>query len=128
MKRLTKAEIIDETVAFYSEDPEGRRAVDEDGVCQYVVPKSGCRCAVGRCMTKRGVARAQRQQDATSGSLWSLVRKFGDLDCLLFARYRGHGVGFWAEVQTLHDGSESWNGELSPHGGRVVADLRDTWI
>ena len=47
-----KLEILEETIAYYSEDPN-RRSISEDGDgCYYLHPENGNRCAVGRCLTR----------------------------------------------------------------------------
>ena len=118
MKRLTKAQIIDESDAFYSEDPQGRRAVSDNGRCYYLMP-NGCQCVVGRCMTPKGVRRAA----IDAGTVYGLEDSFG-LDSLLLARYKGHDVAFWAQLQHWHDQRTNWNGELSDAGQRALASIR----
>ena len=93
----TKTEIIDETVAYYSEDPPGRRGVSLYGFCVFLT-SDGKMCAVGRCMIApevNGVIVDDRER----------------LDNRLKPEYRGHDKEFWRSLQIFHDDFWSWNEE-----------------
>ena len=47
---MNALELLEDTVNFYSVDPVGRRAVDDNGFCFYVMP-DGKRCAIGRFLS-----------------------------------------------------------------------------
>ena len=104
----TIKEIVEETLAFYEEDPS-RRAVAESGMCVYEAD-NGNRCAVGRCLLPEvdakdlegGVLHLHRNSDP----IHPLA-----LDPLLKEEYRGHPAEFWKELQTLHDCRQAyWGG------------------
>ena len=48
-KRQQMQDILKDTVDYYREDPQGRRAVDASGDCLYT-PWDGKHCAIGRYM------------------------------------------------------------------------------
>jgi hypothetical protein len=103
---MTKIEIIDETVKYYSEDVN-RRSFTGTGTSQLCKYKTeDCKmCAVGRCLTS------------------TFINKFGDLigdvhhlfaqvdwnDDLFQEQYKGHGEDFWIDLQHLHDVQMHWD-------------------
>lgn len=102
---MTKIEIIDETVAFYSADPS-RRAI-KNTTCMYstgIGPEEK-RCAFGRCMTEDAV----NQHGDFQGSVHSLAREKAPLDDLLLPQYHGHDGDFWRRLQRLHDYPRYWD-------------------
>jgi hypothetical protein len=141
--RKTAIEIIDETVAFYSEDVK-RRAVlygadaakvrgyiNPDGpeyinssVCMYITD-DGRSCAFGRCMTS---------PDKTIAGIDTLIynKKKSDgisgVDDLLKEEYSGHSVNFWCALQDLHDEKIYWDDDgLSQTGMERVEKLKEKW-
>ena len=108
----TKIEIINETVAYYSEDPL-RRGLFR-GYCQYITI-DGRMCAVGRCM----IDPRTESPDAQIGQIERFERK-------LKAEYRGYTKRFWGELQRLHDVSEHWNEEgLTKEGEIFLQALKE---
>lgn len=107
MKRLTKLEILNETVDFYSADPK-RRSYCEDYGCTYN-GKNDTHCAVGRCL----LPEYQKQGTELKGNTATIAvleKSNGiDFDALLQEKYRGHEMGFWKRLQILHDESSNWN-------------------
>lgn len=105
--QLTKFEIINETLAFYSEDVN-RRAIKKTGnYCEYLT-EDGKKCAVGRCMTSE----ALNEYGDYMGTIDSLIiedPKQINLDDLLEEKYRGHEEEFWSNLQRIHDKPENWN-------------------
>lgn len=89
VKRLTKIEIIDETLEFYKTNP---RATDSKDNCMYLDPKTGNKCAYGRCMIDARFL-------VNSGRTAQAVHR----DTLLLERYRGHDECFWGDIQDIHD-------------------------
>lgn len=100
MQNKTKLEIINETVAFYSEDVK-RRAVNEGGSCEYRT-EDGRKCAVGRVLLPR------HYQVSLEGETASDILR-GRGDSILFLEYRGHSHGFWDALQHFHDRHQHWN-------------------
>jgi len=116
-KKLTKVEIINETVAFYSADTT-RRSIgvykEYGSACLYAGP-DGKKCAYSRCW-KEGV------YDPTFESETAIT--LGNPDELVEERYKGHSAQFWSSIQRLHDKEENWitNG-LSEEGESCVRYL-----
>ena len=117
-KRLSALEIIDETVAFYSEDVTRRALVGHS--CEYVT-RDGRSCAVGRCLTKGGRDGAHEHEGQDVAGL------SGALDGLpLYARYRGHSIEFWGLLQDLHDANGNWDANgITTLGMGEADDLRE---
>lgn len=118
MKTLSKAQIINETVSFYSADTK-RRSVNQNGAtpgCQYI-SEDGRNCAVGRCLTTK-VKDKVATSEYNNADFQGLV--VGMLDCswpdalvnynkILKPSYRGHNMRFWEDLQSLHDNDDFWN-------------------
>jgi hypothetical protein len=118
MKTLSKEEIINETVSFYSADPK-RRSVNKDSdssQCTYV-STDGRNCAVGRCLTTKVKDKLVTSAYNTA-DFQGLVA--GMVDCswaeanlnlnkVLKPSYRGHTLRFWEDLQSLHDVDDNWN-------------------
>lgn len=101
----TTAEIIFETIQFYLADLS-RRAKRDNNTCFYVDPiYPGTYCAVGRCMTPEALS----EVGSSRGSVCILDDTY-DLDTLLQEPYRGHPIGFWSALQSLHDSDYYWIG------------------
>ena len=117
--RLRMMTILIETVAFYAEDPKGRRGIDCFGACCYQTA-DGKQCAIGR-----------RVDDPVGlrGSVYTLDDLYG-LDTLLRDKAdHGLSVRFWKDLQLFHDRNEHWrNDGLTIHGAnafaRFAADIR----
>lgn len=121
MKTMTQ--ILDETIEFYSEDPD-RRSMETSGKCYYwhdFAEEYGMnpdehdikQCAVGRCITN---GQAVPQGDICS--VFNLVT--------FKKEYTGHSVRFWSALQRLHDSSMNWNEKgLSNTGIYLVDEIRE---
>ena len=99
---MTAKQILDETIQYYSEDPN-RVARDSLG-CYYL--KDGKMCAFGRCMTNPIEAPMKAQVH-----LWKV--NGDDVDSYLKSEYRGHKVSFWKAIQDLHDCKYNWTTPVS---------------
>lgn len=118
MKR--KLEIIEETVKFYN----STNRAEHDGSCMYLdhVNGTGNKCAVGRCMTDEGIQSYGDYVGDVNDLLFHIGRE--DLDHILKDEYRGHGSGFWSDLQTLHDNDHFWNKKgLTKSGEEYYQDL-----
>ena len=109
-------ETLNETVEFYSVDPNGRRAFNAEnfGQCHYKT-SDGRKCAVGR-LFKRG----EYSEKYGSTTFINLPLKKG------VKRLRDtYGVDFLQTLQKLHDTSTNWNNDgLSEIGKREVEYLK----
>jgi hypothetical protein len=110
----TKHQIIDETVAYYSEDTKRRAVVGY--ACHYFQKETGNMCAVGMCAI---------DPQELDGSCYFAALKLSDEE-IFKPEYRGHSVEFWGELQALHDTNTHWdeNG-LTPAGEEYVKKLKE---
>lgn len=90
---MTALEFIKDTIKFYSEDPSRRASIN--GVCCYKEPRSGNRCAVGRCMLD--ITPAERFH----GPVYDLITHFGKE--VLKPEYRDISVDVLRSCQIWHD-------------------------
>lgn len=115
---MNKIEIINETVEYYkthnraiSLDPHG------NFVCHYI-NSAGDMCAVGRCLIDPIDIR---------GDVYFICPDDG-LDTILKEEYRGHDIGFWNELQKIHDRNYNWCGnDLSLIGIGFVNSLKELY-
>lgn len=118
MKTLSKLEIINETVSFYSADTKRRsvNGIKTTPNCQYI-SEDGRSCAVGRCLTskvKDKVATSLYNNSDFQGLVVGMVNcQWSEADLnlnkVLKPSYRGHNLRFWEDLQSLHDIDGYWN-------------------
>lgn len=119
--KKTAIEIIDETVAYYSEDIKRRAKIfNPDGygtICQYYT-KDGQMCAVGRCLE-------EPEKFKGDGSSANQLNAEWELDTILKEEYRDQPISFWDKLQSLHDNDVHWDKEgLSKKGKSFVNVLK----
>jgi hypothetical protein len=129
----SKIEIIDETVAYYSEDPNRRAVVMT--TCKYRTP-DGRMCAFGRCMTEESL---ELYGDFQGGVMRLLLkcydRPLSDVILLttvintpLKEEYQGHELTFWTNIQRLHDDFDYWNSDgLTEEGKEYVEVMKNKY-
>lgn len=120
----TKAEILQETVEYYSEDIN-RRAVGGNEVCLYTTADNR-HCAVGRCLTEEAIDTVQDFE----GDVEDLVDEYAEdnIDNILKEQYKGHEEKFWADLQTLHDKESNWDKTgLTEEGQDYIEYLKSKW-
>jgi hypothetical protein len=109
---MTQEQIVRETVAFYTSK---NRAVVESKIedsecistqCLYLTDE-GKMCAVGRCMTKKGLERVLVSHPKSSTH--DLDDAFDGIDKLLKKKYHGQNISFWANLQRFHDNKHWWD-------------------
>lgn len=114
----TKLEIIEETVAYYSEDVR-RRAAKGGSDCQYYDNETGAMCAVGRCMTN---------PKEYAGVVINAEDLIAENPQVLKAEYQGHEAEFWEDIQHLHDSHWYWSDEgITERGLRRVEQTKERW-
>jgi hypothetical protein len=119
-QRMTAIELIDETVAYYSQDTS-RRAVDKNGFCEYKIGDK--MCAVGRCVLKKKNTRL-------AGGVNNICKAGHkiNLESILKAKYKGLPQLLWIEIQSIHDVCSYWdNNGLTTEGQKRVNELKDKW-
>lgn len=125
MKKLTKIQIIEETVKFYSNN---KRAITSNERCAYLT-ESGLRCAHSRCIKKKVLTKLVKEKNNNSAS--SIINDYSD-SCHL-KKYQGHNENFWDDIQTLHDTNMYWKtlnddkNELTIHGVKFVESLKEKY-
>lgn len=114
----TKLEIINETAAYYSEDPS-RRAIS-NGNCVYFDPDTGNMCAVGRCLNKPSDFKNNK------GRSCSLINSEGY--GIFKEDYKIMDSIFWHSLQNFHDSKRNWDEKgLTPFGKQHLEFLRHTY-
>ena len=109
----TKLELLENTIAYYSEDTS-RRALEENGDCQYLTA-CGNRCAIGREM--RTDALDEIKNESIDGVMHLLPK-----------RLQAMGEKFLTSIQNLHDTSHFWDDHgLTISGKRKVQELKDRY-
>lgn len=109
--RLTLEEIVRETVGFYN--TKNRATVESANLisglssskCEYITPDNRM-CAVGRCLTKKGLARVMK---ACPNDAADDVDQTLGLEKVLKKKYTGHSQMFWLRLQRLHDNKNYWD-------------------
>ena len=108
--KLTKLQIIEETVEFYSQDVS-RRSKGEYG-CMYN-GENNTHCAFARCMINPSQAlEGKTASYCLSGNSYNnigIMNQVGVTDHLLKEEYQGHEMLFWNKIQSLHDDDDNWN-------------------
>jgi hypothetical protein len=105
---MTSEEIILETLLYYYQNPEKRRAlIGEDKECVYE-NDTGEMCAVGRCMIPQV---RKKYINMPQVGVEELIIKNGvpHIDNLLLDQYKGYSLEFWSDLQALHDDQCFWS-------------------
>lgn len=121
MVQKTMLEILDETVAYYSEDLS-RRGINSEGLCVYEA--EGRYCAVGRCLIDPKKFQEAIKNAGSATAIIYLKEKNLFNDSMFKEEYRGHPIKFWRNLQTLHDTKEFWvKGGLSDNN-QILSGLK----
>lgn len=118
MAQMTKTEILNETVAFYSADPQKLRSYN--GTACVYNGENGTHCAIGRCLLKELRDRGH-ELIGNFTDFVDLYERNGatSLDDILEEKYRGHDEDFWAELQSLHDNKTYWDASGITYEGEL---------
>ena len=105
---MTKSEILEETIEFYTTDPS-RRSLDDAGSCVYNAGTAQ-HCAVGRCLTPFFQEQGRKLKFNVMG-FEDFVDYYGytSHDEALQEQYQGHDMQFWVNLQYFHDTKKFWN-------------------
>ncbi len=125
MQRKTKQEIVDETIAFYTQNP--RSVLEGGNSCVYLNVENNTRCAFSRCCTEEAVTELHSKYEG-----YGIANsRFGhDLDTkILKEEYHGHEAEFWNRLQNLHDNKNNWfqtstGNELTFIGENAVVEMK----
>jgi len=117
-KYITPLELIEETVAYYSEDTS-RRGVNAGGDCEYKTGR-GQMCAVGRCLMKK----TDVGPFNVSLGVVDLFSDYGGAT-LFQVKYRKIEPNLWVDLQLFHDRPLNWDEQgLTKRGEGVLADIK----
>jgi len=132
--KMTKKQIVEETLAYYEKDPNRRAIHPESGECMYNLKDKGSlgkwngkykHCAVGRCLDEQYKMKGEAlpgNGGTDAVDVTALTNKISDaynletklkFDDLLNPKYRGHEIGFWKQLQQLHDRENYWEDSLN---------------
>jgi len=125
--RLTKHQIIDETVDYYNNNPRSIRT-DYEGAssCYYYHPDNNIQCAFSRCTKEEFKDKLIEQNESTvTNALSNLML---ELDSILQDKYKGHDISFWEHIQRIHDKDSYWtNSKLNSSGIAFVNELKEKY-
>lgn len=125
--RKTMLEILEETVAFYSEDPD-RRGTDDVGTCVYFDYKTKKKCAVGRCLDPKKTDLKRISNFNPSARELEDFCKTENIRYKFKDGYQSHSYQFWDYLQKLHDDIGNWSDTGLTHKGKqLVKDIK-CWI
>ncbi len=125
--RLTKLEIIEETVKYYSEDTSRRSK--KDGRCVYLSPE-GNNCAFGRCCTEEGLAFMAGKEGVAVGIFDRANSNYPgrEIDSVLKEKYHGNSSDFWLSLQRFHDEDTWWgSNSLTETGLQRLNQLKEMY-
>ncbi len=116
---MTKTQIIDETVAYYSEDTS--RRANTNSACFYYQEATGNMCAVGRC--------ANAPKELGEGKyIGTILREISD-EQVFKPEYQGHELEFWENLQMVHDRNWNWDNKgLTECGQKNVQNLKERFV
>lgn len=126
-KPLTREQIINETVKFYSADIKRRSSnLDGDSGCKYN-SSNGTHCAVGRCLLPIYKNQGIELKGNTNGIAFFLsIQGLNSIDEAVVKKYRGHSLDFWRDLQDLHDTGKNWQlSGLTQDGKKFVEILKE---
>ena len=117
-----RAEVLKETIQYYSQDPQGRRCVNGKGGCYYSPKTVGKEatsegCAVGRLLPPELQEKLDRDYSGAGVS-------YDELFKTLPQEIQDLGQTFLLKLQMLHDLEENWNSEgLTETGEEYVKQI-----
>lgn len=125
---MTAKQILDETIQYYSEDPN--RVAKTDEGCSYF--KDNKECAVGRCLINSQEIETlvslsedffeEHLGGSDAENLNELLKTKGSsLEEKLQEKYRGHKINFWMKLQALHD-RHDWTMAVSEEQKQRILD------
>lgn len=128
----TYKSVIEETVAFYGEDPVGRRSLnphkvnDNDPRCLYV-GENGKRCAFARCVAPESVDYLRDYEGKNAATAIHGLDEKRPVELHPdYAHLRNST--FWNELQYLHDTDAIWwSGGLRPASIQCVETFIRRW-
>ena len=112
MEQLTKLQIIDETVEYYSTHPRSLRD-DESSNCMYN-GDNNTKCAFSRCCTDDSIF--DEGSSACAQKYAVLLPQYA---------YIPYDDVFWIEIQYIHDTNSFWkDGNFTDLGEEYVDNLK----
>lgn len=96
-----RREFVNNTVAYYSKDPN-RRAMNKKGACKYYY--RGKKCAIGRFIPKN----KYKENFDISICGGGAIEDRDDVFAVLPKQIRDLGIDFLSHIQSLHDDDDYW--------------------
>ena len=128
IKKLTKLEIIDETIDYYKTH---KRSITGNGTCLYVGIDNN-RCAVSRCVIEEKLNIFANHEGE---SIICVIHNEDNIDSLLKEEYHGHDITFWENMQELHDCDSYWDinseipfNELTHQGRARLYNIKNEYL
>lgn len=121
---MTKLEIIEETVEYYSEDVSRRSTIENGSICRYINHK-GQNCAFSRILTEEGKRVANEYEGDVAISLLGkdVIKEKHFKD-----GYYHKPDLFYSDLQNLHDLSNYWDEDgLTKNGKLYVKELKEIY-
>jgi hypothetical protein len=97
--KLTMRQVLEDSYKYYTEDPNGRRAVAASGGCLYLT-EDGKKCAVGRYM----IDGPHQNIDGVFDN-----HTFENTESILTTQVQGFNSAFWTSLQDWHDSGIYWD-------------------
>lgn len=125
---MTKADILNDAIAYYTHNPRSVARSKPADQCHYQHPDDPhIKCAVGRWMKEKyRTTKVLSIDELLDESIALYGEHINDINKLLINKARGHSQRFWETLQELHDRDAYWGDEgLSESGVRFVRDIAD---
>ena len=105
-KKQQMKDILKDTINYYSEDPDNRRSIDEDGNCMYTWGNN--HCAIGRYLKEEYQREDWTENDMSVHELCGYSDGGTNLDWCLREDVHGLDADFWKNLQDFHDSHSCW--------------------
>lgn len=131
--RFTYTDVLEDTINYYKQDPNMRRAVDkESSACSYYDAENNTMCAVGRYLKhpEKFEKSVTDEMDLDFNMLIDDTEFEHEEDPyeVLFNESAAHlrNRKFWETLQQLHDSNSCWNKQgLTPYGIEKYKELAE---
>ncbi len=127
-KKMTKLQILNDTIKYYGVDPAKRRSskmVNGEEKCRFTIGvKNKKHCAVGRFFKLTLKTNKFEWNEYVIDDVDSELT----LNKVLVSKVHGHSLSFWKDLQKLHDSISNWdrkNGGLSESGQGLVENIKN---
>ena len=99
-------DILKDTINYYSEDPDNRRSISEDGNCMYTWGDT--HCAIGRYLKEEYQREDWIENENSVNELCEGSEDGLNIDWCLRDDVQGLDANFWKNLQDFHDSHSCW--------------------